>query len=73
MPCLTKHADNSPINFFTISRRYHLKWLSSYANHISGYVLTFKETMSSEALQPGFVLDLVGKPVYRVCREAAHL
>ena len=45
MPCLTKHAINSRF-IFPISRRYHLKWLSSYVYHISGYVLTLKETTS---------------------------
>ena len=34
------------IHFFAISRRNHLKWLSSYINHISGYVITSKETRS---------------------------
>ena len=43
---LDKTCNQFPIQFFAISRRYHLKWLSSYFNHISGYVLTLKETMS---------------------------
>ena len=46
MLCLTKHAIKPRFIFFVISRHYHLKWLSSYVNHISGYVLTLKETMS---------------------------
>ena len=43
---LDKTCNQFLIHFFAISRRYHLKWLSSYVNHISGYVLTLKETMS---------------------------
>ena len=46
MPSLTKHAINSCFVFFAIFRRYHLKWLSSYVNNISGYVLALTEPMS---------------------------
>ena len=43
---LDKTCNQFLIHFFAISQRFHLKWLSSYVNHISGYVLTLKETMS---------------------------
>ena len=51
MPGWTKHAINSRFIFFAISRRYHLKWLSSYVNHISGYELPLNETMSCPFFQ----------------------
>ena len=46
MPGSDKTCNQFQIQFFLISRRYHCKWLSSYVNNISGYVLALNETMS---------------------------
>ena len=52
---LDKTCNQFLIHFFVISRRYHLKWLSSYVNHISSYVLTLKETMSCPLFPVSYV------------------
>ena len=46
MPGSYKTCNQFPIQFFLISRCNHSKWLCSYVNHISGYVLTLNETVS---------------------------
>ena len=46
MPGCDKTYSQFPIQFFIISRSNHSKWFSHYIDHITGYVLTLKETMN---------------------------
>ena len=39
-------CNQSPIQFFTISRRNHSKWFCCYINHTSSHGLTLEQTMN---------------------------
>ena len=45
-PWPDKTRNQFPIQFFTISRRYHSKWFGRFINHISDHALSLKQTLN---------------------------